>query len=455
MLRPLLQRPPIAVLSTQFAGEPLYRASHCRRAGDNAQPARALPRNRTVPLKAIHDLDGGQCEIRCLAYLMMMTTDQMSEKSRGHWPWFAGIVVLAGAAAAGLWHRAPSDTGSARAPPPPIQVSVAQAKTQDVPIYLSAPGTVQAWNTVAVRSQIDGKLTAVNFIEGQDVRAGDALAQIDTSALQATLDQAIAKKAEDEAQLAAAEKDLERDQVLVQRQAIPQQTLDQQQAKVGQLKATVDADQATIASARVQLGYATITAPTDGRVGLRQLDPGNIIHVNDTNPLTVLTLIRPSAINFTLPQKNLFDVREAILRGPVTAMVFDQDDKQQLSQGQLLFVDNQIDQSTGTFRLKAQFANEDERLWPGEFVRVRTLVDTRKNALTIPSVALQRGPQGFYVWVVQPNNIAQPRDVDAKPIDENVTIVAKGLSPDERVVVNGQSRLEAGARVESRSQEPG
>jgi multidrug efflux system membrane fusion protein len=306
-----------------------------------------------------------------------------------------------------------------------------------------------------VRSQIDGKLTAVNFVEGQNVRAGDVLAQIDTSALKATLDQAIAKKAEDDAQLAAAAKDLDRYMVLLPHQAIPRQTVDQQKAKVDQLKATVDADQAGINSAKVQLGYATITAPVDGRVGLRQLDPGNIIHVNDTNPLTVLTLIRPSAITFTLPQKNLFDVREAILRGPVTTIAFDQDDRQQLSQGQLLFIDNQIDQSTGSFRLKARFGNEDERLWPGEFVLIRTQVDTRKNAVTIPSVALQRGPEGFYVWVLQPNNIAEQRTVNAKPIDENITIVEKGLSPDERVVVNGQSRLEAGARVEPRSQQPG
>jgi multidrug efflux system membrane fusion protein len=387
--------------------------------------------------------------------LMMMTIDHISGRRRGHWLWFAGVAVLGGAAAAGIWHRAASDTGPARAPPPPIQVGVAPANTQDVPIYLSAPGTVQAWNTVAVHSQIDGKLTAVNFVEGQDVRAGDVLAQIDPSPLKATVDQAIAKKGEDDAQLASAEKDLERYIVLAQRQAIPQQQLDQQQAKVDQLRAAVAADQAAINSAQVQLGYTSITAPFDGRVGRRQLDLGNIIHTSDPNPLTVLTLIRPSAITFMLPQKNLFDIREAIRRGPVTTIAFDQDDKQQLSQGELLFVDNQIDQSTGSVFLKARFANEDERLWPGEFVRIRTLVDTSKNALTIPSVALQRGSQGFYVWVVQPNNITEPRDVDARPIDENITIVAKGLSPDDRVVVDGQSRLEAGAKVEPKFREPG
>jgi membrane fusion protein, multidrug efflux system len=383
-----------------------------------------------------------------------MTTDQMMGKARGHWPWFAGIVVLAAAAAAGVSYRAPSDSRPIRPVPAAIQVTVAPVKTLDVPIYLSAPGTVLAWNTVSVRSQIDGKLTAVDFVEGQDVRAGDLLAQIDTSPLQATLDQAIAKEAEDEAQLAEAALELERDQVLVQRQAIPQQTLDQQQAKVGQLRA-VNADRAAISSARIQLGYASITAPIDGRVGRRQLDVGNIIHANDANPLTVLTLIRPTATTFTLPQKNLFEVREAIRRGPVTTIAFDQDDKQEISRGELLFVDNQIDQSTGSVLLKARFANDDERLWPGEFVRIRTLLDTRKNALTIPSVALQRGPEGFYVWVVQPDNTAQRRDVDANPIDENVTIVDKGISIDERVVVNGQSRLEAGARVEPRYEQSG
>jgi multidrug efflux system membrane fusion protein len=385
---------------------------------------------------------------------MTMTRDRTRESSNRHWLSLAAIIILVGVAAV-VWQRGSSRSGAAGGPPPAIPVTVAQPETRDVPIFLFAPGTVQAWSTVAVRSQIDGKLTAVNFVEGQEVRQGDILAQIDSSALKANLDQAIAKKAQDEAQLTAAEKDLERDQVLLARAAVPQQTVDQQQAKVDQLRATVKADEAAIESARVQLGYATITAPIDGRVGLRQLDPGNIIHTNDTNPLTIVTLIRPSAVIFTLPQKNLFDVREAMLRGPVTAIAFDQDDKQELAQGQLPFIDNQIDQSTSSIRLKARFANEDERLWPGEFVRIHTLVDTRKDALTIPTMALQRGPQGFYVWVVQPNNIADPRNIDAMPIDDNLTIVANGLLPDERIVVNGQNRLEAGTRVEPRSQQAG
>jgi multidrug efflux system membrane fusion protein len=312
---------------------------------------------------------------------------------------------------------------------------------------------VQAWNTVAIRSQIDGKLISVNFEEGQEVRQGDTLAEIDPSPLKATLDQAIAKKAEDEAQLDAAEKDLVRDQLLLQRQTVPQQMVDQQLAKVNQLKAAVNADQAAIDSARVQLGYATIAAPIDGRVGLRQIDPGNIIHASDANSVMILTLIRPAAVIFTVPQKQLFEVREAMRRGPVTTIASDQDDRQELAQGELRVVDNQIDQATSTIRLKARFANNDERLWPGEFVRIRALVDTRRNAVTIPSPALQRGPQGFYVWVIQPGDTAELRVIDAMPIDGNVTIVAKGLSPGERIVVDGQSRLEVGARVDARSRE--
>jgi multidrug efflux system membrane fusion protein len=362
-----------------------------------------------------------------------------------------GIGLLAGVAAAGLWHRAPPGPTATGEAPRAIPVTVASAKTEDVPIFLSAPGTVQAWNTVAIRSQIDGKVIAVNFKEGQEVRQGDILVEIDPRPSKAILDQAVAKKAEDEALLTAAERDLVRDQVLVQRQTVPQQVVDQQQAKVDQLRATIEADQASIDAAKVQLEYATIVAPIDGRIGLRQLDPGNLIRAGDPNPIMVLTLIRPVAVIFTVPQKNLFDVREAMLRGPVPTIALNQENRQELAHGELRYLDNQVDPTTSTIRLKSRFANDDERLWPGEFVRVRALVETRRNAITIPSPALQRGPQGFYVWVVQPNDIAEPRDVDATPLDDNVTIVTKGLSSGEPVVVEGQSRLETGARVEPRS----
>jgi multidrug efflux system membrane fusion protein len=380
---------------------------------------------------------------------MNMATEQT--RATRHWSWLIGVAVLAGAVAIGLWRRHPSGTGVSDGARRPIPVMVAATKAQDVPIFVSAPGAVQAWNSVAVRSQIDGKLTAVNFEEGQEVRQGDVLAEIDSRALKASLNQAIAKKSQDEAQLTSAQRDLGRSQALLPRQVVPQQTVDQQQATVDQLKAAITADQAAIEAAQVQLGYATITAPMAGRIGLRQLDAGNIIHANDPTPLTVLTLIRPTAVTFNLPQSSLFEVREALLRGPVATTVLDQDDRQQLAQGELRFLDNQIDQATSTVRLKARFANDDERLWPGEFVRVRALVDTRRGAVTIPSPALQRGPQGFYVWVVKPDDTAETRNIDAMPVDDTVTIVTTGLSPGERVVVDGQSRLEAGARVEPRS----
>jgi multidrug efflux system membrane fusion protein len=312
---------------------------------------------------------------------------------------------------------------------------------------------VQASNTVSVHSQIDGKLQSVAFVEGQEVHKGDTLAVIDPRALQAALDQAVAKKAQDQAQLIAAQKDLDRFKTLVAKAAGTQQNVDQQQGKVDQLKATVDADEAAIESAQTQLSYTTITAPIDGRVGFRQVDAGNIIHANDVNPLTVLTQIRPSIATFTLPQKNLADVRDAMLRGPVQVIAMDQDNTRQLAQGELLLVDNQIDQTTSTIRLKARFANEDDRLWPGEFVRLRVHADTRAGAVTIPSTALQRGPQGLYAWVIKSDNTAEQRPIEAVPIDSDITIVTKGLTAGEQVVVNGQYRLQAGTRVETTTNE--
>jgi multidrug efflux system membrane fusion protein len=330
---------------------------------------------------------------------------------------------------------------------------VSAVSRRDVPIFLDSLGTVQASNTVAVHSQIDGKLQSVNFVEGQEVHQGDTLAVIDPRALQAALNQAIAKKAQDEAQLIAAQKDLDRFKTLLTKAAGTQQNVDQQQGKVDQLKATIDADQAAIDSAQTQLSYTTITAPFDGRVGFRQVDAGNIIHANDTNPLTVLTQIRPSIAIFTLPQKDLTAVRDAMLQGAVQVIAMDQDNTRQLAQGELMLIDNQIDQTTSTIRLKARFANEDDRLWPGEFVRLRVHVDTRTGVATIPPTAVQRGPQGLYTWVVKPDNTAEQRPIETAPVDNDTTIVTKGLSVGERVVINGQYRLQAGSRVESKTEQ--
>jgi membrane fusion protein, multidrug efflux system len=336
---------------------------------------------------------------------------------------------------------------TAKAPPPPIPVSVANAAQTDVPIYYDALGTVQALNTVAIRAQVTGQIVSINFRQGQEVRKGDVLAKIDPAPFQAALTQTVSKKSEDQAQLVDAEKDLERFTTLVRKDFETQQNVDSQQAKVDQLKAMIDADQGAIEAAQTQLAYATIAAPIDGVVGFRQVDIGNIIHTTDASPLTVLTQITPCTATFTLPQSDLGPVREAMLQGTVSVVAFDQNDKERLAEGQLLLINNQIDQTTSTIQLKAEFPNQDERLWPGEFVRIRILIMVRKNAVTIPPVALQRGPDGFYVWVIKPDNTAEQRVIDADTIDDNTAIALKGLAIGERVVINGQSRLEAGSHV--------
>ncbi len=374
-------------------------------------------------------------------------------QSRRKYLWLAAVVIIAGASVgAGLLLWRPHGATAAKRPlAAAVPVTVAAAQRSDVPIFLDGLGTVQASNTVSIRSQVDGKLVSVNFTEGQEVHKGDTLAVIDPRSFQAALDQATGKKAQDEAQLVSAQKDLARFQNLNSKGFETQQNLDQQQAKVDQFKAAMQADQGAIESAQTQLSYATITAPIDGRVGFRQVDAGNIIHANDPNPLTVLTQIRPSVVVFTLPQKNLAEVREAMLKGAVPVRAFDPDSLRQLAQGELLLIDNQIDQTTGTIRLKARFPNEDDRLWPGEFVQVRIQVDTRNGVVTIPPPAVQRGPQGLYTWVVKSDNTAEQRPIEATTVNNDIAIVTKGVAPDERVVTNGQYRLQAGTRVETRA----
>jgi membrane fusion protein, multidrug efflux system len=356
---------------------------------------------------------------------------------------FGVLVIAAGIAIPRLTKVQPAHA----AVPPSIPVVAAAAGQRDVPIYYDALGTVMAFNTVAIRAQVTGQIVSVDFRQGQDVKQGNVLAKIDPDPFQAALDQAVAKKSEDQAQLIDAQKDLERFKTLVLRNAETQQNVDAQQAKVDQFKATIDADQGAIEAARTQLGFTTIAAPIDGVVGFRQIDIGNIIHPTDANPLTVLTQIKPSYAVFTLPQTDLGPVREAMLRGPVEVLAFDQDDAQQLAKGDLLLIDNQIDQTTSTIRLKAQFANANERLWPGEFVHIHTLVTTRKNAVTVPTVAVQRGPDGYYVWVIKPDDTVEQRPVQAEIVNESTAVIREGLNAAERVVTDGQSRLEAGNHV--------
>ena len=326
-------------------------------------------------------------------------------------------------------------------------MSIAVAARQDVPIYLSGLGTVQASFTIGIHSQVDGKLQEVLFTEGQHVKKGDVLAKIDPRLFQAALDQANAKKAQDAALLVAAEKDLARFKTLAQKFIEPQQNVDRQQGTVDQLRAAVDADSAMIETAKTQLDYTNITAPSDGRMGVRLVDPGNIVHASDQGALATLTLTQPAAVMFTLPARALDDVRTAMARGPVEVIAFDQDNARELSRGKLLLVDNVIDQTTATIRLKAMFANADDRLWPGEFVNARLLIEDHSNVVVVPPAAVQRGPQGLFAWVLTANDTAEPRPIEVGEGTKDLVIVTSGLKDGERVVTGGQYKLRRGVPV--------
>jgi membrane fusion protein, multidrug efflux system len=370
-------------------------------------------------------------------------------------------LILVGAAAVviialGTWFVWPPATADApKAPPPAVPVQAAPARRADVPIFLTALGNVQAFNTVTIHSRVDGQLQTVAFSEGQDVKAGDLLAQIDPRPFQATLDQATAKKAQDEAQLANARRDLDRYVRLAAQNAISRQTADTQRALVAQLDATVKGDQAAIESASVQLGYTTITAPIDGRTGIRQIDTGNIVHATDTNGLVVLTQLQPISVLFTLPEENLPDVSGEMQQGALQVIAMTGDEKTELDRGTLTLIDNQIDQTTGTMRLKATFPNPNHSLWPGQFVKVKLLLRTQRNALTVPSTAVQRGPQGLFAYVIKPDATVEMRPLKAEQLTATVAVISDGLQDGERVVTAGQYRLQPGTRVDVREQAAG
>ncbi len=308
--------------------------------------------------------------------------------------------------------------------------------------------------TVGIRPQVDGTLQELLFIEGQEVKKGDVLAKIDPGLFKAALDQAWGKKAQDAALLVSAEKDLTRFKTLALSNATAWQTVDHQQATVDQLKGSIAADEAAIDTARTQLDYTSIRAPSDGRMGIRAIDPGNVVHASDAQPIAVLMQIRPSAVLFTLPSRSLDDVRSALTRGPVEVIAFDQDNRRALSTGRLLLVDDAVDPATDTIRLKAIFSNDDERLWPGEFVNARLSLKTLSDALVIPSTAVQRGPQGLFAWIVTSKDTAEPRPIKAGPTTGDLTVIASGLGDGERVVTDGQFKLKGNARVQIRVSSP-
>lgn len=337
----------------------------------------------------------------------------------------------------------------------PVPILAATARTADVPVYLDGVGTTRALNTVTVRAQVEGKLIRINFREGQDVEQGFVLAEIDDTLYKAQLDQAVAKKAQDEAQLANARRDLERYTRLAATNALAPQQADTQRALVAQFEALVQADQAAIDNARAILTYTRIVAPISGRTGIRQVDVGNIIRGSDSNGIVSITQIRPISVIFTLPQQQLGIVNAAMAQRKLPVEVFGSDNKAVIERGVLQVVDNQVDQTTGTIRLKAEFANQDLQLWPGQFLNVRLHVDTLKQVVVVPTAAVQRGPNGLFVYTVQDDNTVALRTVAISQQDETQTVITSGLQAGERVVTTGFNQLSDGRKVTVSEGEPG
>jgi membrane fusion protein, multidrug efflux system len=367
------------------------------------------------------------------------------------------IVVIGGllvvvAAGFGLWHWLGSPAAAKLEPVAPagVPVDAVAAVRKDVPVYLSGLGTVQAFNTVTIHSRVDGEIVKIAFTEGQDVKAGDLLAQIDPRPLQAALDQAKAKLAQDEAQLENAKLDLARYEALGQKEFASRQSVDTQAATVRQLEATIRGDQAAIDSAQVQLGYATITSPIDGRTGVRLVDQGNIVHASDATGLVVITQLKPISLIFTLPEENLPAINQAMAEGPLVVVALSRDEKDRYGEGRLSLVDNQIDQSTGSIRLKATFPNDNLALWPGQFVNARLLLRTQRNVVTVPSDAVQRGAQGMYAYVVKPDSTVALQPLQVGQISAGTAVIESGVEEGQRVVVAGQYRLQPGTKVELR-----
>ena len=330
-----------------------------------------------------------------------------------------------------------------------ISVETAVASRSDVPVYLEGLGTVQAFYTVTVTARVDGELQKVGFVEGQTVKKGDLIAQIDPRPFKAALDQAIATHAKDVAQLASAKADLDRYELLAPQNLTSKQTLDSQHALVAQLEAQIKGDQANIDNARTQLSYTTITSPIQGKTGIRRVDPGNNVHATDTNGIVVVTQVQPIACIFTLPEEDLPILNKALESGSVAVAAVSRDGKTDLDQGTIALVDNQIDQSTGTIRVKATFPNPHNALWPGEFINARVLVRTEHNALTVPSAAIQRGPNGMFAYVVKADSTVEARLLKVGNENNDLTVITDGLRDGEQVVLSNQYRLEPGARVRS------
>jgi membrane fusion protein, multidrug efflux system len=355
--------------------------------------------------------------------------------------------IVVASAGLGAWYELERAEPILKSEVAPVPVTVAIASRGDLPVYLTGLGTVQASFTVGIRPQVDGKLEQVLFKEGDQVRKGAVLAKIDPRLYQAALDQAKAQMKQDEARLMSAMKDLQRSRTLVDKAFETQQLVDQQQAKVDQVLASVDADKAAIDTAQTNLDYTSVVAPSDGRMGVRLIDPGNVVHASDSKQISTLTLTQPSAVMFTLSARSLDDVREAMEHGPVEVIAFSQDNKRELAKGTLLLIDNIVDQASATMRLKAMFANEHDELWPGDFVNARLFLKVLPNALTVPSAAVLTGPDGLIAWVVLEGDVVQARPIRTGPTTDGHTLISLGLKEGDHVVVSGHYKLRQNSKV--------
>src|SRR5258708_3325990 len=337
------------------------------------------------------------------------------------------------------------------AAPRPVSVSIASVQKQDMAVYLSGLGSVTAFNTANIKSRVDGQIMQVSVKEGQTVKQGQLLIEIDSRPFQVQLEQAQAQLSRDQAQLGDAKLNLERDTALIPSGSISQQQVDTQRALVHQVQGTVNNDKALIDNARLQIAYCHITAPFNGRIGLRQGDPGNILHASDTNPMLVLTQWDPIAVVFTLPEDVLPSVAQHMKKATLTVDAFSRDDQTKLATGKLLTIDNQIDQTTGTAKLKAVFDNKDSQLWPNQFVYAELLLETRRGSTVLPTAAILHGPQGTFVYAVKPDKTVEARQVTVSLTQGNTTAVTNGLNPGDMGVTDGQDKLQTGSTIEPRA----
>ena len=360
------------------------------------------------------------------------------------------VLLLAGLAA---WRLGADDSVSdakAQIAPPSIPVTQGIVTARDMPVYLEGIGTVQALNTVTIKTRVSGPIVKVTFTEGQEVKTGDLLFQIDPRPYQAALEQAVAAKAKDQAQLVTAEADLARYASLVGRGFQTRQSYDSQRGLVAQLQAAIQGDQAQIDTATLNLGYTDIRSPIDGRTGARLVDIGNLLQVANNTPLVVITQMKPIDVSFTLPQSALDEIRQYQALAPLAAVAFDSGGKTELGQGKLTLIDNMINQATGTILLKAQFPNADERLWPGAFVKTRLVLRVRHDVATVPAETVQQGPDGDYVYLIDKDDTVKRQIVDLADVQDGLAVITKGLKAGQRVVVEGQYRLTEGAKVTPR-----